>query len=230
MALGATSRGSAQGSNVLSVTSPTFTSTSANLLVANGVSDGHSAEATTPFSDSKSNTWAVGVALAVTSSVVSFVQRYAKNITGGASHTVTYTLDATGFPSIAVVEISGADTTSPFDQPASNKATSTNPHTSGTTATTGQADEICVAGMTHSGGASETFASNNGYTVQTSQTNTANMPIVLSTKIVSATGTQAESYNLTANNSVQYAAGVGTYKAAASAPVAATVAYAYGSN
>lgn len=211
---------SAEGTGTAaSITTPSFTSTAGNLLVTNGVTDSGGVGAA-PYSDSKGNTWQIATPLAISGTAAAFGQGYASNITSaGAGHTATFTRSATGFCSIATCEISGADTAAPFDKTASNAPAlaAANPHTSGTTTATAQADEICVAGMTHNGGGSETFASNNGFTIQTSQTATTNMPIVLSTKVVSATGTQAESYNLTANNSVAYAAGIATFKAAAGA-------------
>src|SRR5262249_3821236 len=158
------------------------------------------------FSDNNTQTWNQGVAFVQDGGGQpdGFAQYYAKNIAGRSAHTVTYTPNASVPCSVAVAEISSADTAAPLDKAASRGATVTesNPHSTGTTAATTQADEIAVAGGTHDGGASETFASNNGYTIQTSQTNTANEPIVLSTKILSATGTQSEAYNLTANNAV----------------------------
>jgi hypothetical protein len=218
MALAVVQAVSAQASNQSTVVSPTFTSTSGNLLVVNGVDNLTSG--TQSVTDSKTNTWATGVATAGASGAGRLTQRYSKSITGGASHTVTFHAGGTGFPSVAVAEISGADPTAPFDKGASNAVASaaTNPHVTGTTAATTQNDEICVAGMTQGGSGNETFSSNNGYTIKTSQTNTTNMPIVLSTKIVSATGTQVESYNLTANNSVPWTGGIGTYKALVSTP------------
>lgn len=212
----------AAGSSSTATTSPAFDSSTGNLLVANGTdADNGTTEAGTPFSDNGSHTWSLGVPIN-NGSTARFVQRYAKNITGRTGHTVTYTAHATNlFPSVAAAEIIGADPTSPFDQQAvADPAATSNPHSSGTTPTLSSADEIAIAGMTHTGSNSNTFASAQGFTIETSQPNTANMPIVLSSKVLISTGGLQEQYNLTPNDSLgQMAAGIGTYIAAPTTPV-----------
>jgi hypothetical protein len=208
---------SGQGSNVSSVTSPTFNSTSGNLLVANGFDNLQNANTPT-YSDNNSLTWTQTQAVNNGSGNATRASQYhAKNITGRAGHTVTYNIGTSAFPTICVLEVSGADVTSPKDQNAgtSNNAALANPHVTGTTGTTAQADELCVSGLTHDGGNSNTFTSGNGYTQQAAQTNTSNMPGCIFTKVVSATGTQSDSFSLSPNDSVRYGAVVGTYKAAA---------------
>ena len=214
---------SAQASGATSVTTPSFNSTSSNLLAAIGVSDGKS-EPATPYSDNKSNSWQVATPWAATrGSECALSQSYAQALVGGTGHTVTYTVSASGFPSVAVVEISGLDLTAAEDQHASSQILNqSNPHVTGTTPTTTTADEICVSGMTHNGGSSPTFAAANGV-VQTSETNTANMPVVLSTQIVTGTGTQNESYTLSPDVSPSHAAGIATYAMASAGPADWTV-------
>lgn len=204
-------------SGVTSITSPNFNSTNGNLVVANGtVFNG--APVATPYSDNgTSNTWAQAVADVADGTLNHFSQYYAKNINGKTGHNVTFSVNASTQCSVAVAEISGCDTAAPFDKNASRAAPAAelNPHSCGTTAATAQANEICVAGATSNGAASETFASNSSYIIQTSQVNTANVPIVLSTKIISSTGTQSEAYNMTADNSLYITGGIATYIAAA---------------
>jgi hypothetical protein len=185
-----------------------------NLLVANGV-DGanNTTQVATPFSDSGAHVWATAVPLAA-GTTVRFGQRYVKSITGQAVHTVTYTVPATSlFPSLAVAEITDIDPTAPLDQQNSRIAGSDelNPHATGTTPTTTDTDEIAIAGLSHNGSASPAFASAQGFTIETSQPNTAGMPVVLSSKPLGALVAQQEQYNLTPDNLVRVAAGIATY-------------------
>lgn len=171
-------------------------------------------EAGTPVSDNGSQTWSVAIST-VFHGATRNMHRYAKNITGRVGHSFTYTAPSSGgFPSIAVVELGGADPTSPFDLQNSggNASSSTNPHGTGLTGTLAQSDEIAVAGMTHAGASNEAFASAQGFTVQTEQDNTASMPVVLSTKVLASTASLQEQYNLTPDSSVVWTASISTYK------------------
>src|SRR5439155_19558947 len=126
--------------------------------VANGAdNNGSATEAGTPFSDSGGHTWQVAVPVNDGSTISTrFTQRYAPNITGQSSHTVTYTSPGTNFPAIAVSEVDEADTSLPEDQEASHATGSgTNPRSSGTTGATIDAEEIAIAGLTHGSGGSE---------------------------------------------------------------------------
>lgn len=189
--------------------------TSGSTIVVVGVDGLSSAsEAGTPVSDNGSHTWSVAVALS-RAGATRIIHRYAKNITGRSGHTFTYTAPTSGgFPSIAVVELGGADPTAPLDQNQSsgNAIASTNPHGTGTTGTLAQGNEIAVAGMTHTGVSSESFASAQGFDIQTEQDNTASMPVVLSTYVRTTTTGVQEQYNLTPDSSVVWVAGVSTYK------------------
>lgn len=99
-----------------SVTTGTFTSTTGNFLVAGGVQDGTSTEGATPWSDGGTNTWTGNKSPNNTDSGTQFANiGYAKNITGKASQSVTYTLGASTFPADALIEFSGVDTSAPED-------------------------------------------------------------------------------------------------------------------
>jgi hypothetical protein len=188
---------------------------SGNLLVMIGV-DGltGTTEAATPASDNGSHTWQAGVAT-VFFGATRNMQRFVPNIAGRAVHTFTYTAPSTGgFPAIAVAEISDAELVTPLDATSSNGAgtAATNPHGTGLSGTLSQADCIAIAGMTHTGTGSESFDSAQGFTIETSQTNTANMPICLSSKVLAATTSLQEQYNLTPNSSVIWAAHICVYQ------------------
>lgn len=219
MAFGFPNAVSGQGSNVSSVTSPTFNSTTGNLLIAIGTDSLQNANTPT-YSDNGTHTWVQTQAVNNGSGNATRASQYhVANITGRTGHTVSYAIGTTGFPTVCVLEVSGAVTASPKDQNAGNSSNtaSTGAHSTGTTGTTAQADELCVSGLTHDGANSNTFSSGSGYTLRTSQTNTSNMPGSLLTKVVAATGTQSDSISLTPNDSVKFGACVGTYKAAAAA-------------
>jgi hypothetical protein len=202
---------SVETSVVVTLPNPTV---SGNLLVAVGV-DGanNTTEVATPYSDSGSHTWSIANPLAA-GTTVRYGQRFVAGITGQAIHTVTYTVPAGSlFPSLAVAEIQLADPVSPLDKVASRIAGSDelNPHSTGTTPTTTTLDDLAIAGMSHNGSGSQSFASAQGFTVETSQPNTAGMPVVLSSKPLSALVAQQEQFNLTADALVRIAAGIATY-------------------
>jgi hypothetical protein len=204
--------------SVSSVTSPAMATTDGNLLAAVGVdNNGTTSEAATPFSDSGGHSWSVAVPINSSAPTTStrFTQRYAPNITGQAAHTVTYTAPGNNFPSIAVAEIDGADTSLPEDQEAGNAPSSagSNPHSSGTTGATIDQEEIAIAGLTHGGGSSEDITSVAGYTVVTKQTNTAGMPVAMSALELGSSAAAQEQFALAGNPSVLFAAGIATYRA-----------------
>ena len=204
--------------SVTSITSPAMATTSGNLLAANGAdNNGGATEAGTPFSDSGSHTWQVAVPVndGSLSTGTRFTQRYVPNITGQLGHTVTYTSPSTNFPSVAVAEIDQADTSLPEDQEASNHPVGGggNPHSSGTTGATIDAEEIAIAGLTHGSGSSEDITSLAGFTICTKQISTAGMPIALSALELGSSATPEERFALAGNPSTPYAAGIATYRA-----------------
>lgn len=131
---------SAQGNSVTTITTAAFTSTAGNFL-ATVVSDFNRTITGTPVSDSKGNTYQQGFAPQNTG-IHRVGNYYAENITGGASHTVTYALAGSGFSGLAVAEFSGVNTSSTLDQSVSANATSVT--LGGATA---QADELLIGGI-----------------------------------------------------------------------------------
>lgn len=209
--------------NFVTVTLPNPTRTG-SLLVAIGVDNqGQNAlEAATPFQDNGSNTWQIAVPTndGQYAHANRIAQRYAA-ITGRSGHTVTYTSTGLFYPSIAVVELAGIVPVSPWDQSAYNygHAVNLNPRRTGLIGQTLAPSEIAVAGMTHGGGNNETFASNNGFTIQTSQIATAKMPIVLATLILDNFASAEDAYNLTPNTATDWVGCIATYIAAPMAAV-----------
>ncbi len=211
--------------NFVTVTLPSPTQTG-SLLVAIGVDNQglNASEAATPFQDNGSgNTWQIAVPTndGQYATANRITQRYATSITGRSGHTVTYTSTGLFYPSIAVVELAGVVPVSPWDQSAYNYGHSVNlnPRRTGFIGQTLAPSEIAVAGMTHGGGNNETFASNNGFTIQTSQTNTANMPIVLTTLILDNFAAAEDAYNLSPNTATDWVGLIATYIAAPMAAV-----------
>lgn len=204
--------------SVTTLTSPTFTSTTGNLLAVVWGDGTGATYGATPISDNKANTWAPAVARASSGTVLALAQSYAKNIAGGAGHTVTQTATAADFLCLAVEEVSGADTAAPLDQhPAgATSAGGSNPHNAAAMTPT-VAGTLAVAGMTHAGISTNTFAATGTGTVRTSQTNTSNQPIGLSTDTLSTTAAVTEGFNLTPNDSVPHVVVVANFIGAASA-------------
>lgn len=105
-------------SGVTSLTTAAITTTSGNLIVAAYSTD----ENVTPFqatiTDSKSNTYVDNHSFAHNGAGAFDIAvgiAYAKNITGGASHTFTVNNTGSQFVAIGASEFSGADTTAPAD-------------------------------------------------------------------------------------------------------------------
>lgn len=182
------------------LTTATFTSTSGNLLVACCQWSG--AATFTSIGDSKSNTWTqVGTE---GSNGVKCRMYYAKNITGGASHTVNFvqTNSPTAFPLLFVTEFSGLDTAAPFDVQAQNTGSSTAPN-SGTTATRSRASSVLFAQVANNSSGTITYTAGSGYTIPTngSEGNGAsNATGAVEYQIVSAVGTDAGAFTISPTN------------------------------
>jgi hypothetical protein len=148
----------ATGSAVTSLTSPAMSTTSGNLLVAD-FSWFQPSSYYSSMSDSLGQTWFA--AASVTSGVhTNIEQDYSKNITGNASFTVTLNLSGSGYPSMVVREVSGADTSSPLDRTATVDTGATTSPTAGPTGTTSQANEMLLGFGTNDSGV-------NSYSVST---------------------------------------------------------------
>lgn len=146
--------------------------TAGNLLVL-GV-EWSTGVATITVADSQSNTWTEGQSL-VSGSVMDVSGWYAKDVAAGAT-TVTVTFSSA--PSRqhgAVHEVSGADTSAPFDQSTaqgqSNPGTGTDAVTSGNV-TTGEDGEY-IFGMTSDANAQLANTEGTGYTLGETVTGTA---------------------------------------------------------
>lgn len=208
MALAHVQANGAQAANASSVTTASFTSTSGNLLVVTASWYANQAgPAATPISDSKGNTWTAAFAETTNGEGDAIRQWYAKNISGGTSHTITFTLTGSGFPTICFSEISGAETEAPLDKTAVGTDT-TSPHTSPATATTAQADEILIGSFDSAGSPPLGIGVTNGYTAANIQDNANFEPGAQEYKIVAATG--AYTADFTGPN-VATVIGIGTY-------------------
>ena len=183
--------------------------TSGNLIVVTVSDDGGIANGITSVTDSKSNTYVKVPNEFPGAATVSMW--YAKNITGGASHTITVNYDDTiTFASTCVAqEFSGIDTTAPLDVYASTAATSTSP-TSGATSSTTLADELVVGGLAFTA-ATTTVTLGSGYT-NLGTTHQTNAGVGMESKIVSGTGAQTATFTLGASRS--WSCAVATFKAA----------------
>lgn len=140
------------------------------------------------------------------------------NIAGGST-TYTFTI-TTSVWTIWGVEVSGLATTAAFDQSASTVQAAATTHSSGTTPTTTQASELCIAAFNGDGtGSSRTFSSwTNGFTTPTNGdqlTLTTGIVGIIGTNIVAATGT----YETTLTTTALYTAtgAIATYKGASAA-------------
>lgn len=159
------------------------------------------------FSDNKSNTWATPNPIELDHLSGNHLSvGYALNITGGASHQLTLSIDGAA-ASIRMVlwEESGIATSSALDKTQTNTAAvETLPVDSGTTATTTQADEwVFVVG---SWDGSSTIAAGSGYGNLIGSPVGTSKKMGAEDKIVAATGTQ--------NGTITVAAGLGTWGAA----------------
>lgn len=173
--------------------------------------------AATPVSDSLGNTWTLVSAFVGGAAGNSAVGMYeARNITGGSGHTFTFSLTASGFPSIAVLYVDDTDVTIASDRAASTAATASGTsHASAATATTTIAAEVLVGGFTHNGGANQAITAGSGYTIPTNGKveSTTNTPIAVEWQAVAATGAYAAAFTTT-GAAVVGAVDIGTFSTA----------------
>lgn len=116
---------------------------------------------------------------------------YAKNATSG-THVVTRTGGFTNFESSSIAEYSGLDTTAPLDVYAGSQNTASVDDTpsSGSTATTAQADELLVGCLSAYNAADYSDNWSGSFTNRGRQTsNSGTRDITWADRIVSATGT-----------------------------------------
>lgn len=108
--------------------------------------------------------------------------------TGGASHTVAASMTGGGYISIRAMEFSGIDTTAPFDKSSAQIAGGAS-FTSGSTATTAQADELLIGSIAYPPPHASSGAG--GWTDLPEVGTGTGTDLQVSYKIVSATGTYA---------------------------------------
>lgn len=154
--------GSAVAGSAITLTfdNPTVTGNLIVVLVAFRQTSGGGV--TVSITDSKSNTYATAIISATGSFGRTAAIYYAKNATGGASHSVTITPSASlsiGHD-VCIVEVSGADTTAPLDKTKSVTAQFDSAPTTGASATLTQSNNLVLAGIHTSG----TVTLGSGYT------------------------------------------------------------------
>lgn len=93
-------------------------------------------------SDSKSNTWTIIGSVQSDASEGRMAIYRSYDWTGGASHTATVTFSGTAFPTLHLIEITGADSASPLDIDVPE--TDTAQPCSAATGTLAQADEVVI--------------------------------------------------------------------------------------
>lgn len=136
-----------------------------------------------------------------------------QNVGAGANTVVVNPPAADAYLECVATEFSGIATSSAFDVGADNAATSTTP-TSGTTATTAQADALAIAALSHVGSAATGIDLPSGYTnLHLVQDNSTRQPGSVDYLILTATGTQSASWGTTASS--PWAGAIVVYKAAA---------------
>lgn len=142
-------------------------------------------------------------------------QDYKENGTGGASHTFTGTIGAAYFITISVSEISGAATSGALDKTATGSDFTHPTHTTSSTATTAQANELIVG----YGGSidTDTFTIGGSYTERTNiaAVDLTTNGLVAGTRVVAATSTYAFDFTNNSGNDLRTASGISTWKEAA---------------
>jgi hypothetical protein len=175
-----------------------ITTTSGNLIHVNLA--WFDAQSFVSMEDSKGNAWifvqersnAVGGA----AGSAAMRQMYAKNIIGGASHTFTLTISASGFPVISVTEISGADPFYPKDQHNADSQGSS-PYSSGNI-TTSVSESIMCGAITADQAGSMPFTNDSDFIEQFEQATTAQFEGLLAeTRILAASETNNYAGGLT---------------------------------
>lgn len=199
--------------NATAVTTAAITTTTGNLTVVVCIWFGAGVTFTS-MADSKGNTWTQIGSQQTTSGNAKMRMYYAKNITGGASHTFTLTVSANNsYPLLFVSEFSGIDTTSPFDVQAATTGSSTTP-SSGVTATRAQADELLVGGLVDESSGVVTITAGTNFTIPTNgkeENGAANSTGAIEYQIVSSTGTDAGTFTISVSE--PWGAQVATFKA-----------------
>lgn len=196
----------AQGSTTCSA--GPITTTTGHLFVA---STSYCCAAFTSVADNQGNSYANSIADTADASGGTIRQDYTASGTGGASHTFTLTGSlSTFFATLSVIEVSGA-TASPLDQTAAAATAFGTSHTSPTTSTTAQANELLIG---FGGGIQITTFVNDGGAGWTERTNVAtdadSEGIIVSSQVVSAASGYA--YTFTTGTATNPAGAISTWK------------------
>lgn len=194
--------------------SPTVTTafgtatTTGNLIVVAISDDAANITNVTGVTDNKGNTYTKIFSVANSATGAMW---YAKNITGGAAHTVSvaWTVATASRCTVVAKECSGCDTTAPLDKSTTAIGTSTAPSSGATTATT-LADEIII-GMVARDGLASAVSLGAGY-ANLGTVNVADAGIGMESKVVAATGTQTATFSIAASRT--WVCGVATFKGA----------------
>lgn len=123
-----------------SVTTPSMTTVSGNLLVA-CIGAFTNTIGGTPITDNKSNTWTAAISSQGATEGWGAIY-YAENCVGGSGHTFTFTPTASDFIRIAVIEITGVATSSALGDTSFSTTTGTS-HDAGTV-TAGATEEVGI--------------------------------------------------------------------------------------
>jgi methionine-rich copper-binding protein CopC len=174
---------------------------------------------TITLSDSAGNSYSQAVSQAQTTDGHQTAIFYAPNIKAGAN-TVTATFSASNnHPFLGIYEYSGLSTTNPLDKTAAAQGT-TAAASSGATATTTVANELVFAGLGLPSISATTVTAGSGYTLEQQDTRSGGSRAASEDQTVSATGTYAGAFTLSAADN--WSAVVATFLPP-SAPPALTV-------
>lgn len=190
-----------QGTSASSVTSsPFFTSTSGNLLIAGCISWGAAGEGATPITDGGTNTFSPPAKSTNIGSGPTFADLFfAKNCTGKAGEAVIYSIASAQFPAVCLIEASGCDTTAPNDFAVSYTSASPGGSTLASTLVTPAAGDHLMVVVGTTGGAPTQTITNAGTGSATwtviKNDNSSNQPVLLAYSIVTANGT--DTYGVT---------------------------------
>lgn len=206
------------GSATSVTTSPTFTSTTGNILIGMGIAAGNAGldVGSPPFGDGGTNTFTTGhgAGSGLQSGLTASIE-WAANITGHANTGVTFTINQTQFPAVGVIEASGIATSSPnttvptYTSQASNVSITLN----SALITPAAGTYLLVGVILQDTGAAALSVSNAGtgtatWTLEADNTHT-NEPIGCCYTIITANGSNTYGFTSNPGDSGKHAAIVG---------------------
>lgn len=198
-----------------SCTTGAVTTTNGSLFVASSSWMFHSLTSFTSVTDSKSNAYTNAVPDTIDTASNEYVirQDYKAAGAGGASHTFTATLGAAYYVSLSVIEVTGASS-SPLDQTAVGSDGNGTSHSTASTSTTAQANELLIGNAT--AGDNITFTCGGTYTERTNipadaGTNTSGL-LNCSRNVTSAS---TYAFDFSTSDLARTSSGISTWKEAA---------------